>query len=76
MGGLVYLSTPTGDRVSVSADPAALEACKDAMRGSISAMQERLCDAARNIARLEQFPQLPEREVCRRCPFRRPCGRM
>jgi hypothetical protein len=76
MGGLVYLSTPAGDRVSVSADPVALEACKDAMRGSISAMQERLCDATRNIARLEQFPQLPEREACRRCPFRRPCGRM
>jgi hypothetical protein len=75
MGGLVYLSTPTGDRVSVSADPVALEACKDAMRGSISAMQERLFDASRNIARLEQFPQLPEREACRRCPFRRPCGR-
>ena len=76
MGGLVYLSTPTGDRVSVSADPAALEACKDAMRRSISAMQERLYDAARNVARLEQFSQLPEREACHRCPFRRPCGRM
>ncbi len=76
MGGLVYLSTPTGNRVGVRADPAALDACRDEMRRSISAMRERLHDAPRNVARLEQFPQLPERESCRRCPFRRPCGRI
>jgi PD-(D/E)XK nuclease superfamily len=76
MGELVYLSTPNADRVSVSVGGEALEGCKDAMRRSISAMQARLEDAMRNVARLEQFPQLPERDRCRRCPFRRPCGRL
>src|SRR5919198_798679 len=55
VGGLVYLSTPGGDRVSVSADPAALAACQDDMRRSIAAMRERLADAARNMAREESF---------------------
>jgi PD-(D/E)XK nuclease superfamily len=76
VGGLVYLSTPTGERVSVSADPAALDGCRDEMRRSIAAMQERLADPPRNLARLEAFPQLPEPASCRRCAFRRPCGRM
>jgi hypothetical protein len=75
-GGLVYLATAAGDCVTVSADPVALEACKDEMRRSIAAMRERLDDAPRNVARLEQFPQLSAPESCRRCPFRRPCGRM
>jgi hypothetical protein len=76
VGGLVYLSKPGGDRVSVSADAAALEACEAEMRRSIAAMQERLEEPARNIARAERFPLLDDRGACRRCAFRRPCGRM
>ena len=75
VGGLVYLATG-GERVSVSADPVALAACQDAMRRSIAAMRERLADAARNVAREESFPAVEERAACRRCPFRRPCGRL
>jgi CRISPR/Cas system-associated exonuclease Cas4 (RecB family) len=75
VGGLVYLSTG-GERVSVSADPVALAACQEEMRRSIAAMRERLADAARNVAREESFPTLEERTACRRCPFRRPCGRL
>jgi hypothetical protein len=76
VGGLVYLSKPGGDRVSVPADPAALAACEEEMRASIAAMQELLDDSSSNRARLESFPPLVERDACRRCPFRRPCGRM
>jgi PD-(D/E)XK nuclease superfamily protein len=76
LGGLVYLSKPAGDRVSVPADPAALGACEAEMRASIASMHELLEDRAANVARLERFPPLAEREGCRRCPFRRPCGRM
>jgi len=75
LGGLVYLGSGA-ECVTVSADPAALEACKDEMRRSIAAMRARLDDAAGNVARLEQFPQPSTLESCRRCPFRRPCGRM
>jgi hypothetical protein len=76
VGGLVYLSTPGGDRVSVSADPAALETCRQAMRDSIAEMKARLADAEKNVARPEAFPQPSERAACARCAFRRPCGRL
>jgi hypothetical protein len=79
VGGLVYLvgnGVPAGERVSVAADDAALEACTAAMRGSIATMKAALEDPARNVAREEAFPRLEEREPCRRCPFRRPCGRL
>ena len=76
VGGLVYLASPAGDRVSVAADPAALAACEAVMRGSIAAMRERLDDPARNAARPERFPLLPDPSACRRCVFRRPCGRL
>jgi hypothetical protein len=39
-------------------------------------MRAVLEDPARNVARLERFPQLEDRDACRRCPFRRPCGRL
>ena len=54
----------------------ALEACKGEMRRSIASMQALLDDPARNLARIERFPQIEDREACRRCPFRRPCGRL
>ncbi|HTP28852.1 MAG TPA: PD-(D/E)XK nuclease family protein [Anaeromyxobacteraceae bacterium] len=76
VGGLVYLSSPAGERVSVSAEQGGLEVCKSEMRRSILAMRERLDDAVRNIARPERFPALLDRGACRRCPFRRPCGRL
>jgi hypothetical protein len=79
VGGLVYLvgnGVPGGERVSVAADPAALSACTEAMRASIGAMRAALEDPARNLAREEAFPRLDDRGECRRCPFRRPCGRM
>jgi hypothetical protein len=79
MGGLVYLvgnGKPAGERVSVPADPAALEACQAQMRASIAAMRASLADAARNQAEEDTFPRLPPGDGCRRCPFRRPCGRM
>jgi hypothetical protein len=79
VGGLVYLvgnGVPGGERVSVAADPAALSACTETMRASIGAMRAALEDPARNVAREEAFPRLDDRDACRRCPFRRPCGRL
>jgi hypothetical protein len=76
VGGLVYLSTPEGQQISVRADPGALDACRDEMRRSITAMRERLEDPARNAAREARFPQADDRAACRRCAFRRPCGRL
>lgn len=78
-GGLVYLvgnGTPGGERLTVGVDPASLEACKDEMRASIGRMKGVLSDPSRNVAREDGFPRLEDRERCRRCPFRRPCGRM
>lgn len=75
MGGLVYLQSGA-ERVEVQVGREALEACKDDMRRSIGAMQALLEDPARNLARIERFPQIEDREACRRCPFRRPCGRL
>jgi hypothetical protein len=78
-GGLVYLvpdGAPGAEHVSVSADAAALEACQGEMRASIAAMRSVLADPARNLAQEAAFPRLAEREGCRRCPFRRPCGRV
>jgi hypothetical protein len=79
VGGLVYLvgnGAPGGERVTVAADHAALEACTTAMRTSIAAMKAALEDPARNVGREEAFPRLEHAESCRRCPFRRPCGRL
>jgi hypothetical protein len=78
-GGLVYLvanGAPGGERVSVAADAAALERCTAEMRRSIAEMKAALADPARNVARIEAFPMLEARDACRRCPFRRPCGRL
>jgi hypothetical protein len=79
MGGLVYLvgnGKPAGERVSVAADAAALEGCQAEMRGSIAAMRAALADPGRNHGTEEAFPRLAPCDGCRRCPFRRPCGRM
>ncbi len=75
-GGLVYLVGGGPERVSAAADAVALDRCAGEMRASIAAMKAALADPERNLARLEAFPQLEERDACRRCPFRRPCGRM
>ncbi|MGC4001199.1 MAG: PD-(D/E)XK nuclease family protein [Anaeromyxobacter sp.] len=76
-GGLIYLVGGGGaERVSVSADPASLEGCRTAMRDSIAAMRAALVDPARNAAVEDAFPRHEQREACRRCPFRRPCGRL
>jgi hypothetical protein len=78
-GGLVYLGADGdggAERVSVAADPAALDRCQQEMRASISAMRDALADPGRNHALEEAFPRPAEWERCRRCPFRRPCGRL
>jgi hypothetical protein len=62
--------------VSVAADAAALAACEAEMRSSITAMRERLDDPDRNAATAARFPMLDDRAACRRCVFRRPCGRL
>ncbi|HET6413911.1 MAG TPA: PD-(D/E)XK nuclease family protein [Anaeromyxobacter sp.] len=77
--GLVYLApngSPGGEEVSVAADPATLAVCQAKMRESIVAMRAALADPERNLADEEAFPRLAERDACRRCPFRRPCGRI
>ncbi len=78
-GDLVYLvgnGVPAGERVTVAADPATLEECRTEMRASIARMKDALADPARNVAREDAFPRHDDRDSCRRCPFRRPCGRM
>jgi hypothetical protein len=75
VGGLVYLADG-GERVDVPVDAPALDGCRAAMRESIAAMQGLLDDVPGNRASAARFPQPEERECCRRCPFRRPCGRM
>ncbi len=75
VGGLVYLGAG-GDEVAVRADPEALRGCEAKMRESIAGMKALLEDPAANRASLRQFPQLEDPASCRRCPFRRPCGRL
>ena len=73
----VWKSFPRdGERVEVQLDREALESCKGDMRHSIAAMQALLDDSEHNLARIERFPQVEDREACRGCPFRRPCGRL
>lgn len=75
VGGLVYLQSGA-ERVEAQVGPEALEACRAEMRRSIAGMRALLDDPDRNLARVERFPQIEDREACRRCPFRRPCGRL
>jgi hypothetical protein len=77
-GGLVYLvgDGAAAERTTVAADPEALATCQTTMRTSIAGMKAALEDPARNVARLETFPMLDAGDHCRRCPFRRPCGRL
>ncbi len=78
-GGLVYLvpnGSPGAERISVAADAAALEACQGEMRASIAAMRSVLVDPEKNLASEASFPMQDDRQGCRRCPFRRPCGRL
>ena len=60
----------------MAADEASLEGCRNLMRGSIAEMRGVLADRERNLARVEDFPQIEDRDACGRCPFRRPCGRL
>jgi hypothetical protein len=79
VGGLVYLvgeGGAAGERVSVAADAATLDRCREEMRTSIGAMRALLAEPSRNVAREDAFPRLEDRAACRRCPFRRPCGRL
>ena len=80
-GGLVYLvgngdGGAAGERVEVKVDEATLAGCEEEMRASIAAMKGLLRDRPRNVAAIEDFPQVEDREGCRRCVYRRPCGRM
>jgi hypothetical protein len=78
-GGLVYLvpnGAPGGEVVPVAADAAALDACQESMRSSIAEMRGLLADPTRNVAVEEAFPRPAPRDACKRCPFRRPCGRI
>ncbi|BDG09613.1 PD-(D/E)XK nuclease family protein [Anaeromyxobacter paludicola] len=75
VGGLVYLGQG-GETTDVRADPEALAGCEQKMRDSIAGMRALLDDAPRNRASLGRFPQAEDPAACRRCPFRRPCGRL
>jgi CRISPR/Cas system-associated exonuclease Cas4 (RecB family) len=75
VGGLVYLGAGA-ERLSASADADTLETCQQEMRRSIAAMRGLLDDAQANRASEERFPKLLPEASCRRCPFRRPCGRL
>jgi hypothetical protein len=79
VGSLVYLAQEGGrpaERQDVAADADTLERCRQEMRASIAGMRGALSDRDRNQAAIETFPQLEDRDHCRRCPFRRPCGRL
>jgi hypothetical protein len=79
VGGLVYLvgeGERAGERVEVSVDDETLLGCEREMRASIASMRAVLRDPAGNVADADAFPQIEDRERCRRCAYRRPCGRM
>jgi hypothetical protein len=76
VGGLVYLVAEGAPRVDVAADQAAIDACRAEMRGSVAAMKALLEDPEQNRASEARFAPVEDREICRRCAFRRPCGRL
>jgi hypothetical protein len=81
VGGLVYLvgngdGGAAGERTDVKVDEATLARCEEEMRASISTMKGLLKDRLRNVAEIDAFPRAEDRDCCRRCVFRRPCGRM
>ncbi|HTP50576.1 MAG TPA: PD-(D/E)XK nuclease family protein [Anaeromyxobacteraceae bacterium] len=74
-GSLVYLCGGE-ERVDVDVDPTSLARSEGKMRESIAGMKALLDDPQRNQASMARFAPIEDRGACRRCPFRRPCGRM
>ncbi len=75
VGGLVYLAAGA-EPASVNGGALALGQCEQEMRQSIGTMRGVLENPAENRAHMEAFPQRENREACKRCAFRRPCGRI
>jgi CRISPR/Cas system-associated exonuclease Cas4 (RecB family) len=71
IGELHYLLTDDVDIITL--DDRTLEEGTRHIRDSIAAMQERLVDVAENRAVMEDFPQVEDRELCRRCNYRKLC---
>jgi CRISPR/Cas system-associated exonuclease Cas4 (RecB family) len=71
IGELHYLLS--GDVSIITLDAAALEEGRRHIRESIAAMKALLTDAEANMAEMDRFPRIAERETCSRCNFRRLC---
>ncbi len=72
-GRLVYLGS--GEEQRIATTPDALEGYRQFLRTSVARMRERLLDAERNRARIDDFPKTEDRSLCTHCAFRRVCGR-
>lgn len=68
---LVYLKE--GTVKSTTPDDALLAGARETIRASIGEMRALLADAARNVARKEDFPMTSDRRTCRSCFFRELC---
>ena len=72
---LVYLNQ--GVEKDVVIEEAALGAFRDRFRESVSGMRALLRNPETNEPKpREAFPETPKAEVCARCVFRRPCGKV
>lgn len=68
---LVYLKE--GTVKSTTPDDALLGSARETIRASIADMRALLADAAKNVARKDDFPMTTDRRACRNCFFRELC---
>lgn len=72
----MYVNLRSGDREVLSVDLTALTDALECIDGSASEMRALLVDEAENVARIDDFPMLPEGSAaCSTCNFRGTCGR-
>ena len=72
----MHVNLRTGDRTQHPIDATVLAQAREDIASSADGMRAKLVDIPGNIARLEDFPMLPEGDAsCARCAFRRSCGR-
>jgi len=72
----MYVNLRSHSRQQHPLDQAMLDRTRDAIEQSAAAMRDLLRDPDGNVAVADDFPPLPpDSGPCRRCSFRRSCGR-
>ncbi|MCB9079532.1 MAG: Dna2/Cas4 domain-containing protein, partial [Anaerolineaceae bacterium] len=72
--GLIdYLTDNRQEEIAL--DPATLEAVEQEIKADIAHLRGLLVEPQINLAKIERFPMIDDRAICRSCQFRELCGR-